>query len=146
MDVIIESFQKFANMNVVSFTCDSIDIQHVVSFIEMGLINSKKVNRKSLKVLVRIMDNENIKMREIELYITRIMNALDASNINDVMLIFCIHKDLGTNNRMNKIVEHFQQMHLVVIDKLFDENKSTVIISACSENVKGGKCFIKCKQ
>eukprot|EP01084_Bolivina_argentea_P276059 470932_1 len=137
MDVIIESFQKFANMNVVSFTCDSIDIQHVVSFIEMGLINSQTNTRKSLKVLIKIRDKKNIKMTQIELYITRIMNALDASNINDVMLIFCIHKDLGTNNRMNKIVEHFQQMHLVVIDKLFDENKSTVIISSKNCKING---------
>eukprot|EP01084_Bolivina_argentea_P096975 174311_1 len=113
MDIIIKSFQKFTNMENISFFCNSIDIQNIVSYIEMGLINSKQTNRKSLKVSMEIYDNENIKMREIELYITRIMNALDASNINDIMLKLHMQKGLDTSNCMNKIVEHFKQTHLV---------------------------------
>eukprot|EP01084_Bolivina_argentea_P189932 326521_1 len=125
MDIIIKSFQKFTNMEIISFLCSNTDTQNIVSYIEMGLLNSKRIIRKSLTVSMRITGRGNTAMREIECYIARIMNALDASNINDVMLIFHISRRLTTSNYLNKIVKHFEQTHLVVTDN----SRGRIIIS-----------------
>eukprot|EP01084_Bolivina_argentea_P189933 326523_1 len=134
MDIIIKSFQKFTNMEIISFLCSNTDTQNIVSYIEMGLLNSKRIIRKSLTVSVRIMGHRNITMREIECYIARIMNALDASNINDVMLIFSMRNNSRWNasKYMNKIVKHFEQTHLAVIStndnvKIIISNKNCKI-------------------
>eukprot|EP01084_Bolivina_argentea_P314714 545120_1 len=116
MDIRITSFQKFTNMEIVRFECRDNNIQNIVSYIEMGLLNAKKTNRKSLKLSVRIFGYANITMRDIECYIARIMNALDTSNINDVMLIFNISEDMDPSNYMNKIIKHFEETHLAILD------------------------------
>eukprot|EP01084_Bolivina_argentea_P210707 358555_1 len=128
MDIIIKSFQKFTNMEIVRFICRGNDIQNIVSYIEMGLLNAKKKNRKSLKVSVRILGDANIKMRDIECYIARIMNALDTSNINDVMLMFTISRAMDASKYMNKMVKPFEETHLAILDNS-DKYGRKIIIS-----------------
>ncbi len=91
MRIISKSFEKFKNMDVVSLECDIEDIPDMISYIERGLLISKNINRKSLKVSIDMLNGintKNIKMRDIELYISRIMNALDTSKTKDTMFIF----------------------------------------------------------
>eukprot|EP01084_Bolivina_argentea_P189935 326525_1 len=132
MNIIVHVFEKFINMEDLRLICDSVDIQEIISYIEMGLVKSKKNNRKALTLWIKIEDTEDIEMTEVELYVIRLMNALDAANIQDIMLIFIIPQDLDTNDYIYTIVEHFEQTHLAVIStndnvKIIISNKNCKI-------------------
>ncbi len=57
METIINSFEKFGNMEVVSLECDIDDIPDMISYIERGLLISKNNNRKSLKISIDMLNS-----------------------------------------------------------------------------------------
>eukprot|EP01084_Bolivina_argentea_P053966 98985_1 len=131
-DVIIEAFKKFENLCEVSFRFEGYDsklINPKISCIENALLETKETIRKSIKICFEVdlgygqglceeFGNDfneafgGMTMMDIESYITRIINALDASNTQYFMEKFILVGDLDQDNYRNKIIEKFKSTHL----------------------------------
>eukprot|EP01084_Bolivina_argentea_P053968 98992_1 len=134
-DVIIEAFKKFENLCQISFSFDGYDSEYInpkISCIENALLETKETIRKSIKICVKVYqdveqaevfcnDRENfdfnaafggMTMMDIESYITRIINALDASNTQYFMVKFIFVARLDQDNYRNKIIGKFKSTHL----------------------------------
>eukprot|EP01084_Bolivina_argentea_P072516 131672_1 len=97
-DSLIKSFKNTQSVCVLRFVCaNKNEIEYITSTVEKMLLNPREINRKTLKIRITLDNNDNIEMTDIELYIKRIINSLDASQIENIMLIFNFPKEMDAN-------------------------------------------------
>eukprot|EP01084_Bolivina_argentea_P304757 526416_1 len=116
-NAIIKAYKKFINMNVVSFVFDCKQLFNITSLMEMALINSKNLKRKSLMLLMRMRNRKNVDIKDIEFCIKGIMYKLSLANINDVMLKFYFRKKLDKNQYADQIITKLKQSYSSYLSK-----------------------------
>ena len=124
-NTIITTFTKFPNMKCVYFDCNNpmvetmqTEVSMVASWVEIGLLDSKEMNREPLEIVFdfRASDDSDppsisIKDLEIEAIAKRMINALDVSNLKDFRFTYYIPQDIDDPSYRQEIVEKFNSTH-----------------------------------
>merc|ERR1712228_239557 len=93
--------------------CRVKDIDSIGSFLEIGLLESSDMNRDSFYIKLDIRNASNL--QEIQLYLHRIVSALDATNTNNFIIRFVFNGKFGGKENLLKICTNFNRKHLAAI-------------------------------
>eukprot|EP01083_Nonionella_stella_P166689 558032_1 len=86
-NVIANCIMKCASLSYIGFSILSSHFCSVLEGIERGLFKTKKQHRKQFKICIYVRD-EDIRANDFTFYVARIVNSLEACDINDFMLIW----------------------------------------------------------
>ena len=130
--IVIDSLQKRPGLNSLTLFSSKKngDMDKCISALEFGLFENKHVPRDSLRIIIGFHQDESIEystINQIGCYISRIVNVLDASNIEKYKLIFEIPKKIDNEAYRKKLIDYYNDTHAAMWRTR--EQKGVVVIS-----------------
>merc|ERR1712228_106007 len=126
-NAMILSLEKFKNMKEIFFRTSAAYADKLITMIEIGLLKTKEIKRKSLKIFCDFtssVSKNEMKAEDVRLFFHRIVHKLAISNIDDYMVVFRISDNINGNKLyMKEIGKDFKNTHLVFLaeDNLGDD-------------------------
>lgn len=131
-EIIVSLFTAFPKVKEICMSADEEKLQSIASFIEIGLMESRSMERKSLTIALGIADIDDepkhITMKDIELATNRIVNALHVTKTQNWRFECLFPHKIDKDNDRRRICQSLKQLYLTANRQEPDENDDVAII------------------
>merc|ERR1712228_137267 len=125
--------KSLSTVNFVSFSALENTMETILRYVEIGLLEARELQRKSLRIEICLNPNDRttVSIKDVELFMNRLVNALDASNTDDFMLSFYFDPSFDSQKYSQEIVKKLQTTHSVFHENVieYDNEKVKIVIS-----------------